>query len=206
MHNIGSAPFCLCPGAQLAVASDAGGQGGVSAMDDETEPDGLLTQPQTQADEDGEPDGGEGEPWACLIGVGPTSTIGVIKLYDPCVEFGNATKNQAAQIRIHDPRIRRVCGCMARMHFLPPFTRVPHLGAPATCTPAAPSSPRSCSMRRAPHPLQPRVPTQPSSIALSLLLPPSTDACCRCHGCHVLAAPRTAASFATATMCPCFSI
>ena len=73
----------------------------------DTEPQTQAQTPEQEPPNDNE-DAMEGdEPWAILIGMGPTSTH-LIKLFAPCVEIGNATKNPNAQIRIDDPRIRQV--------------------------------------------------------------------------------------------------
>lgn len=72
------------------------------------------TEPQTQIDDDRETVDGDArveaessdEPWARLIGMGPTCSVGVIELTARVVNFGNASKNAQAHIRFDDPRVR----------------------------------------------------------------------------------------------------
>ncbi len=65
--------------------------------------------PQTQVDDDvGSPPTEEPEePWARLIGMGPTSSFGIVDLNPRVVEFGKVAKNSSAHIKFDDPRVRQ---------------------------------------------------------------------------------------------------
>jgi pSer/pThr/pTyr-binding forkhead associated (FHA) protein len=64
--------------------------------------------PPTQADE---PDAGTlaeeefSEPWARLIGMGPTSSFGIVDLNQRVILFGKVAKNSNAHIKFNDPRV-----------------------------------------------------------------------------------------------------
>lgn len=94
-----------------------------------------MDSPGVPTEEPEEPE----EPWARLIGMGPTSGFGIVDLTARLVEFGNASKNNAAHIRFDDPRIRRVLPSGApstRTHTVP----LQHVSQP-TARVAAPPSP-----------------------------------------------------------------
>ena len=64
--------------------------------------------PPTQADE---PDAGTlaeeefSEPWARLIGMGPTSSFGIVDLNQRVILFGKVATNSNAHIKFNDPRV-----------------------------------------------------------------------------------------------------
>ena len=52
-----------------------------------------------------EPPAPTGQPWARLVGMGPTAVFGAFDLIEQQVIVGNAKRNKTAAIRIDDPRI-----------------------------------------------------------------------------------------------------
>ena len=90
------------------------------------------TEPQTQLEDEGSvvSDGGDNsraieqetaKPWARLIGMGPTTAVGVIEIFERLVVFGNAAKNSKAHVRFDDARIR-----LALLHVPICFSCCPH--------------------------------------------------------------------------------